>query len=77
MTQAFRAYEGAVAQGIGDHLAFMEPTAKRIRAVLGGETIADSTHVLIMYETKHVPVYYFPFADVRMDLMEPTTNNTH
>lgn len=75
MTQAFKALD-AKPQGRGDHLAFMEPTPRRIRVVLEGETIADSTSVLIMHETNHSPVYYFPFADVRMDLMTPTDNST-
>ena len=75
MTQAFRAIEAAP-QGRGDHLAFMEPTPRRIRVMLAGEAIADSKNVLIMQETNHAPVYYFPFADVRMDLMTPTDNST-
>ena len=75
MTQAFKALD-AKPQGRGDHLAFMEPTPRRVRVVLAGETIADSTNVLIMQETNHAPVYYFPFADVRMDLMTPTDNST-
>ena len=44
--------------------------------MLAGEAIADSKNVLIMHETNHAPVYYFPFADVRMDLMAPTDNST-
>ena len=75
MTQAFKAIE-ANPQGRGDHLAFMEPTPRRVRVVLGGETIVDSKNVLIMHETSHAPVYYFPFADVRMDLMTPTDHST-
>ena len=76
MTQAFRAYEVAAADDQPEHRAVMEPTPKRIRVVLGGVTVADSTRVLMMHETKHVPVYYFPMADVRMDLMEATDHST-
>lgn len=75
MTQAFRAIE-AGAKGRENHLAFMEPTPKRIRVTFAGETIADSTNVLVMQETNHQPVYYFPMNDVRMDLMVPTDNST-
>lgn len=76
MTQAFRALE-VVPLGREGHVAFMEPTAKRVRVTFGGETIADSASVLVMQETKHQPVYYFPMSDVRMDLMEPTDHSTY
>ena len=76
MTQAFRAHEVAAADYPPEHRAVMEPTPKRVRVVFNGETIADSRRVLIMHETKHVPVYYFPMDDVRMDLMEATGHTT-
>ena len=76
MTQAFGAYGIGAAKGIGEHLAFLEPTPKRIRVTFGGETIVDSKHAVLMYETRHQPVYYFPMADVRMDLLEETDKST-
>ncbi len=54
-----------------------EPCPKRIRVAFAGETIADSTAVLLLRETKHIPVYYFPRADVRLDLLERTAHSTH
>ena len=54
-----------------------EPCAKRLRIVFGGETIADTTAVRLLHETKHIPVYYFPRADVRMDLLTPTDHTTY
>jgi len=59
------------------HTAVMNPTSKRIRAVFAGQVIADSKSVLIMHETGHVPVYYFPWHDVRMELTEHTNHRTH
>lgn len=53
------------------------PTERRVRAFLGGEAIADSTGALILLEKNHTPVYYLPMADVRMDLLEPTSKSTH
>ena len=38
---------------------------------------ADSASTLLLLETGHRPVYYFPRADVRMDLMAPTSHHTH
>ena len=47
-----------------------EPTAKRIRAVLGGETVVDSTRALLVWEPRRiVPSYAVPAEDVRGDLM--------
>lgn len=53
------------------------PTEKRIRAVFGGETIADSKNVRLLRETGHHVAYYFPQDDVRMDLLQPTNHSTH
>jgi uncharacterized protein (DUF427 family) len=55
---------------------FVEPTIKRVRAMFGGETIADSKRVLVMFEKGHLPVYYFPLDDVREDLLEETAKQT-
>jgi uncharacterized protein (DUF427 family) len=46
-----------------------EPCAKRVRTVFNGETLADSSRVRLLRETGHVPVYYFPRADLRADLL--------
>ncbi len=55
----------------------IEPSPARIRAVYRGETVADSARALIMHETRLPPVYYFPRADVRMDLLQRTREHTH
>jgi len=43
-----------------------EPVTKRLRVVLAGVTLADTTRGIRVLETSHPPVYYFPAADVRM-----------
>jgi uncharacterized protein (DUF427 family) len=53
------------------------PSPRRVRVEFGGEIIADSTRVMMARETGHTPVYYFPMADVRTDLMAPTDHGTH
>lgn len=57
------------------HLKFI-PSARRLRIKFNGETIADSLGVMMMREGRHLPVYYLPRADVRMDLLEPTDHDT-
>lgn len=53
------------------------PSPRRVRIKLHGETIADTTHAMLMRETGHVPVYYLPQGDLRMDLFAPTSHHTH
>jgi uncharacterized protein (DUF427 family) len=58
-----------------EHLMF-EPTAKRVRAILNGVTIADSTNVMIMHEPGRLAVYYFPIDDIRQDLLLSSAKRT-
>lgn len=60
-----------------NHSVEVEPSPRWVRVDFNGETIADSTGVLLLRETNHLPVYYFPPQDVRMDLLTPTDNHTH
>jgi len=47
-----------------------EPTAKRIRAVLGGDTVVDSTRAALVWEPRRiVPSYAVPAEDVRGELV--------
>jgi uncharacterized protein (DUF427 family) len=59
-----------------DRVVFAEPTIKHVRAMFGGETIADSRRVTVLFEKGHLPVYYFPLDDVRQDLLEATEKET-
>jgi uncharacterized protein (DUF427 family) len=47
----------------------IEYSPRRVRAVFDNQVIADSQRVLLVYETKRPPMYWFPTADVRMDLL--------
>jgi uncharacterized protein (DUF427 family) len=53
-----------------------EPSPRRVRVKFNGEWIADSTDAHLLFETRHLPVYYFPRRDVRMDLMHATDHHT-
>lgn len=54
-----------------------EPSAKRVRAYLGGEVVADTIHPVLVWEVPYYPAYYFPVADVRTDLLEPDGGTAH
>lgn len=53
------------------------PCAKRVRVLLAGKTIADSTQTRLLRETGHTPVYYFPRADVATGTLEASAHTTH
>src|SRR5690349_20833936 len=48
----------------------LEHGAKRVRAYLGGELVADTTRPVLVWEVPYYPAYYFPVDDVRMELLE-------
>jgi uncharacterized protein (DUF427 family) len=59
-----------------DYRIAFEPSPRRVRVKFGGEMIADSTEAHLLFETRHLPVYYFPRSDVRLDLMSATDHHT-
>lgn len=50
---------------------WIEMSPRRVRAVFGGEVVADSTAVLLVFEPRRLPVYWFPTSDVRMEFLRP------
>jgi uncharacterized protein (DUF427 family) len=55
---------------------YIEPIGKRLRVVLADQTIADSTHTLLLSESGLQPIHYFPRADVRTEVLEPSDRHT-
>jgi uncharacterized protein (DUF427 family) len=55
----------------------VERSSRRVRAFLNNVAVADSRRALLLLERGHLPVYYFPPEDVRMELLEPTPRKTH
>jgi uncharacterized protein (DUF427 family) len=47
----------------------IELSPRRVRAYFDNQVLADSQKVLLVFETKRPPVYWFPTSDVRMDLL--------
>ena len=50
---------------------YVEQGSKRIRAYLGGDLVVDTSRPLLVWEHRRYPAYYFPSADVRVDVLEP------
>jgi len=53
-----------------------EDSRRRVRAVFADVTVADSKRVMLLLEFGHLPVFYFPMEDVRMDLLEVSDHRT-
>lgn len=54
-----------------------EPSPRRVRVRFHHQWLADSTDVMLLLEKNHLPVYYFPRADVRMDYLQSTDHSSH
>ena len=49
---------------------YVESSPRRVRVVLGGETVADSNGVLLLHPPGRTPTYLFPRERVRTDFFE-------
>jgi uncharacterized protein (DUF427 family) len=52
------------------------PCEWRVRVVHHGVVVADTTNAVRVLETSQPPAYYLPPADVRTDLLEPSSRHT-
>ena len=53
-----------VPEPLPERLLYAEPLRRRMRVRFGGTWIADSEHVLVLFEPDRYPVAYFPEADI-------------
>ncbi len=59
-----------------DYRITVETVGRPVRVTVNGTVMADSDHVSVMHET-YLPSHpYYPKADVRMDLLEPSELRT-
>jgi uncharacterized protein (DUF427 family) len=54
----------------------VEESAKHIRVIFNGVTIAETRRARRVLETSSPPVYYIPPDDVRMEYLAPTARTT-
>jgi len=54
----------------------VEPSRERIRIILGGELILDTTDSLRVLETSHPPVYYVPRSAFIPGALEPAPGSS-
>lgn len=59
------------------HKILFSPFPRRVRAVVEGRTLLDTTRGMLLHESNILPVLYVPIADVDRDLLVPTDHTTH
>jgi uncharacterized protein (DUF427 family) len=59
-----------------DHRVDVTAKPGRVRVEFAGKTIADSARCLLVAESRHDPVVYFPREDVAMELLEAVDDTT-
>lgn len=59
-----------------EHRVEEERVGRRMQVAVGDEIIADSTEVLKVEEDDHPDRYYFPRADVKMDVLDRTSTTS-
>ena len=62
---------------MGDVEHSFEPTPRRVRVRFGGIDIAETDRALLMMGGYKPPLYSFPCADVRTDLLVPSEHRSH
>src|SRR6202162_5556126 len=59
-----------VPEPLPKRLLYAEPLRRRMRVRFGGKWIADSEHVLLLFEPGRYPMAYFPKTDVSSDTLQ-------
>ena len=65
-----------VPEPLPKRLLYVEPLRRRMRVRFGGNWIADSEDVLLLFEPGRYPMAYFPETDVSPDALERTEHTT-
>lgn len=60
-----------------DHPITITPNPKRVRVLVGGTIVAETTAALILKEASYPAVQYIPRQDVQQDLLEPSDRTSH
>jgi uncharacterized protein (DUF427 family) len=58
------------------YVLFMMPSPKRLSIKVGDIVLADTLEALVMQESDHLPVYYFPIRDVREEFLMASATRT-
>lgn len=59
------------------HRLLWQPFPRRVRALLGDETVIDSASAKLLHESNLLPQLYVPRTDLRQELLEDSSHRTH
>jgi uncharacterized protein (DUF427 family) len=65
-----------VPEALPKRMLYVEPLRRRMRVRFGGTWIADSEHVVLLFEPGHYPMAYFPQADIAPNTLEHIEQTT-
>ena len=65
-----------VPEPLPKRLLYVEALRRRMRVRFGGNWIADSENVLLLFEPGHYPMAYFPETDVSPNTLQRTDHTT-
>ena len=60
-----------------DHPITITPANARIRVILGGKVVADTTRALVLKEASYEPVFYIAREDADMSVFTRSEHKTH
>lgn len=66
-----------VREPLPERLLYVEPLRRRMRVLFGGNWIADSEDVLLLFEPGHYPMAYFREVDIAAGSLERSEHTTH
>ncbi|MBL6079515.1 DUF427 domain-containing protein [Belnapia sp. T18] len=60
-----------------DHPITISPTPQRVRVILDGQIVAETSRALTLQEASYPAVQYIPRADAAMEMLVRTPRSTH
>ncbi len=60
-----------------DYRTEFERSTRWVRVYFNRQVVAGSREMMLLRETNHLPLYYFPKRDVRMDCLQPSNHTVH
>jgi len=62
---------------ISPHSSEFGPSLRWVRVYFNNQLIAESKKMMLLRESDHLPIYYFPKQDVQMDYLRPSDHTAH
>jgi len=59
------------------HRLYLEPSQRRLRAVVGDTVVADTVRPVLLHESGLLPVWYVPIGDLDPDFLVDSATTTH